>query len=202
MRIPSAQAATISLLLAAVALADDVTLYRPDASSTTTGNHISVTGDQTVRPVSTAANGQTAYEVQFTTKGMALINAETTSTMEFESKATTYTFFADATKYNVAHTVSVSVGDAVFVSEQECIKHDDGNIICVVKGEQRLDETTTTVTTAAFTTVTGAAVPWYTLPGPSTTPPNSIAPNSACSGSGLVWGILMSIGLGVGFLLV
>ncbi|KAJ3540990.1 hypothetical protein NMY22_g4072 [Coprinellus aureogranulatus] len=193
--------ATLSLL-AATALADDVTLYRPDDTYPSTGNYVSGTGDVTVRPVSTAANGQTAYEVQFTTTGLAVIKPETTSAIEFESGATTYTFLADATRLNVAHTLTVGVDDTVLVSEQDCVKHDDGNFVCVVKGEQRVDETTTTVTTAAFTTITGAAVPWYTLPGPSTTAPNSVAPNSACGGSGLVWGILMIIGFGVGFLLV
>ena len=207
-----------------MALTADVTLYAPD--HTPTGIYISRTGDVTVKPVSTAASGQTAYEVQFSVTGAVEVNPSTTSSLDVTtSQATTCeytlsrlppavrrthsddllldTLLVDATKVNVAHTVDAGPNDEdVYISETECIRRDDGNFVCEEKGELiRVNispNSTSTTTSATSTTYTAPAQALYTIEGSES---GATSLTFTSGGSAMAMAVLTTLGLTVGLLL-
>lgn len=114
------------------------------------------------------------------------------------------TFLADATKLNVAHTIGVGPDDVdTFISETECVRGDDGNFVCVAKGELiRVDarpNSTSTSTDAVFTTYTAPARAWYTVKGSES---GATSLSFTSGGSALIMGVLTSLGFAAGLLLV
>ena len=112
------------------------------------------------------------------------------------------TIYADATKYNVAHTLGLGPNDEdTFVSETECIKRDDGTFVCEAKGQMiRVDvnpNSTSTSTYIKFTTYTAPAQPWYTIKGESSATSLSLP----SSGPAMIMGVLTSLVFAAGLLL-
>jgi hypothetical protein len=73
----------------AFVLAKEVTLYHPVVTRSSGASYYSLTGDLTVKPISTATDGRTAYEVQQTITGLEEGDSRTTYTTSVSPTATT-----------------------------------------------------------------------------------------------------------------
>ncbi|KAJ3536719.1 hypothetical protein NMY22_g5906 [Coprinellus aureogranulatus] len=146
----------------------DVTLYGIEYTSASRAL-FSPTGEiLTVKPVSTLADGRTAYEVQSVIKATLRIDASTTSTLPVTEPptTTTYTYVADATQHEVNQYITR--GNDVIVVNAKCSnRREDGSMICEDRVEVVTNGTSTEVT---FQTETGSARPFYTLTGSSGSP--------------------------------
>ncbi|KAJ3545567.1 hypothetical protein NMY22_g2383 [Coprinellus aureogranulatus] len=161
----------IVLALSSVS-AQDVTLYGIEYTSASRAL-FSPTGEiLTVKPISTLADGRTAYEVQSVIEATVKIDASTTSTLPVTEPPTTTTFdtadtyIADATQHEVNQYLTR--GNDVIVVNAKCSnRREDGSMICEDRVEVVTNGTSTEVT---FQTETGSARPFYTLTGSSGSP--------------------------------
>ncbi|TEB31452.1 hypothetical protein FA13DRAFT_1791687 [Coprinellus micaceus] len=100
------------LAFTAFVLAKEVTLYHPVVTRSSGASYYSLTGDLTVKPISTATDGRTAYEVQQTITGL-------------EEDV----FLADETQYERVETLTASgLPGLVTINDLKCTKDDDGTM--------------------------------------------------------------------------
>ncbi|TEB13270.1 hypothetical protein FA13DRAFT_963277 [Coprinellus micaceus] len=183
------------LAFTAFVLAKEVTLYHPVVTRSSGASYYSLTGDLTVKPISTATDGRTAYEVQQTITGLEEGDSRTYTT-SVSPTATTYVFLADETQYERVETLTASgLPGLVTINDLKCTKDDDGTMVCQVEGETRYNATSTAY---------GSLPPWIAVAEPlyTLTVPDSGATAVTLSGSMSLMGVLTSVGFAAGLLLV